>query len=77
MTNVPTVFPAGMDMVGGTTTDDLSEASLIGSPPAGARLPIVIVPVTSAPPDTDVGFKLKLMSLGGLTVIDPEIEVVL
>jgi len=53
--NVTLVAPAGTQTVGGTETLLLFDARVTGSPPLGAAVLRVMVPVAAAPPSTVVG----------------------
>ena len=61
---VPLVAPAAIVAVAGTVAAALFDARLTLSPPAGAALLIVIVPVELFPPTKPVGFKLKAVTFG-------------
>jgi hypothetical protein len=62
------VWPAAIVTLDGTVTIELLLTKEIGKPPAGAGLPIVIVPVDGLPPIKAVGFKLMEESPGGVMV---------
>lgn len=54
-TNVADVAPAATVTVAGTTTAAFDDVNVTTNPPAGAGPPIVTVPVTDAPPTTEIG----------------------
>ncbi len=67
--NVPLVAPAAMLNDAGTVAAAvLLEWRVTGYPPVGAALEIVTVPVEAVPPTTDVGFKVKVVIVGAVTV---------
>lgn len=65
---VPVVAPAARVAVAGTVAAALSEASATTSPPTGAGLEIVIVPVEVAPPSRVVGLRARPVTFGPVTV---------
>jgi len=71
---VPVVAPAAIVAVAGTVAAALSEARLTLSPPVGAALLIVIVPVEPLPPTKPVGFRLTPVTFGPVT---PSVAVLL
>jgi len=67
--NVAVVAPAGTVTVAGTCASvALLEVRATDIPPVGAALPRVTVPVELMPPATDVGFRERPVTTGGLTV---------
>jgi len=65
---VAEVFPTAIvTVVGGVAADRLL-ARVIKSPPVGAALPIVTVPVLDFPPATLDGLKVSVINVGGLIV---------
>lgn len=70
MVNVPLVEPAGMIVVAGTTAAPLEELRLTESPPAGAALEIVRVPVEVAGSVTVVGLTVSAVIVGALIAKD-------
>jgi len=66
--NVVLVEPAGIVAVAGTVAELELLLSEIGSPPVGAAVPIVTVPVELLPPKTLVGDKVSAVTVGGLIV---------
>lgn len=63
---VPVVAPAAIVAVPVTVAAVLLEVTVIGRPPAGAGLLIVIVPVEVAPPETEVGFSERVATVGAV-----------
>jgi len=62
------VFPAGIVTDAGTVADgELLESEII-RPPVGAAVPIATVPILVFPPFTEVGFKVRDLIVGELTV---------
>jgi hypothetical protein len=74
MVNVPVAEAAAMVAVPSTVTPlaVLSLDIVTVKPPVGAGLEIVTVPVELVPPITDVGFSVRLTSVGAVTVSGPE-----
>jgi len=66
--NVADVLPAGIITVAGTIADDWLLESVTASPPAGATLLILTVPVEDLPPFTLAGLSVTESSVGGLIV---------
>jgi hypothetical protein len=60
--NVADVAPAGTVTEAGTFADTLELVSVTTTPPAGAAPLSVTVPVTPAPPTTDAGFTVTVLS---------------
>jgi hypothetical protein len=75
MVNVPEVLPAAIVIVAGTLAALPTLDRLTTSPPAGAAVPIVTVPVDGFPPITEAGFKLKPVRSGGLMVKFADTEI--
>ena len=67
--NVAVVLPAAMETDAGTVVPARVEASLMGKPPEGAKLEIVIVPTDEAPPKTVAGLNVRLDRTGALMVM--------
>jgi hypothetical protein len=70
--NVAVVAPPVIVTLAGTEAADKLEESAILSPPAGAALVIVTVPVEFNPPTTEAGFTMTDSKSGARTVNDPE-----
>ena len=68
MLKVALVNPAGIVTVAGTVTDAELDDSVMMSPPAGAALETVTVPVEPAPPNNEVGFTVRPVTVGAVTV---------
>ena len=67
--NVAVVAFAAMVTLAGTAATDVSLLmSATAAPPDGAGPPSVTVPVDALPPVTDVGFRLTVLTTGGVTV---------
>jgi hypothetical protein len=66
--NVALVLPAAIVTDAGTLAAALLLVRDTVAPPVGAVLPSVTVPCEPLPPVTVVGFKLKELSDGGVTV---------
>jgi len=62
MANVADVAPAGTVTETGTFAETLELVSVTTTPPAGAAADNVTVPVTPAPPTTDAGFTVTVVS---------------
>lgn len=72
--NFAEVFPAGMVTVDGRVASLLLLERLTFTPPVGAAVPIVTVPLEVFPPTTDAGLRVKPVMTGGLTVSDADSE---
>ena len=68
---VPDVFPAGIVIVAGTVAEELLLVIVTVSPPTGAEVPMLTVPVEDFPPFTEAGLSVRLTIAGGLTVKVP------
>jgi hypothetical protein len=66
--NVTDVFPAGTVTNAGTDAAPLLLVRFSETPPVGAAVPRVIVPVEVLPPNTEVGLRLSPVTAGGLMV---------
>jgi hypothetical protein len=66
--NVPVVAPAATLTDDGTVAAALLELRATATPPEGAALLSVTVPVEVFPPATDVGFKVTDVTVGALTL---------
>ena len=71
---VAEVLPAGMVIVVGTVAEDPVAERAMASPPVGAPILIVTVPMLVLPPTTDVGLSVTDLTVGGVsvTVVVPE-----
>jgi len=69
--NVAVVAPAATVTVAGTVAPARFDESVIGSPPAGAGLEMVTVPVEFVPPSTVVGLSERVVTVGALTFRGP------
>ena len=65
---VAVVAPAATVTLAGTVAAALLLDKLTVSPPVGAALPKVTVPVDEVPPVTEVGFSVTDETVGGFTV---------
>ena len=63
-------LPAGTATDVGTVALPLLLERITDTPPIGATVPKVTVPVETPPPTTDVGFKTSDVTTGGLMVND-------
>ena len=61
-------FAATVTLAGTVAAAVLLLLSATTAPPAGAGPPSVTVPVDALPPVTDVGFRLTVLTTGGVTV---------
>src|SRR5271166_612666 len=68
---VAVVAPAGTVTLAGTVAEALLLDKPTESPPVGAALPKVTVPVDEVPPVTEVGFSVTDETTGGFTVNVP------
>jgi len=66
--NVAVVAPAATVTEAGVLVELLLSESVTASPPVGAALEMVTVPVEEAPPTTEVGFTVTDDTVGELTV---------
>jgi len=67
MAKVAVVAPAPTVTVAGTVAAAFVEDKVIESPPVGAALEIVTVPVEPAPPNRVVGLRVRPVTVGALT----------
>ena len=72
---VAEVAPAATVTVAGTVALALLLDNDTTSPPTGAALPMVTVPVELEPPTTEVGFTLTAVTRGAVTVSDAVLEI--
>ena len=72
--NVADVWPAGTVTDEGAEADELFQDSATTTPPAGAALARVTVPVVCEPPITDVG--LKVTDVGAIALMFKPFETV-
>ncbi len=76
MVKVPVVAPAGTEAVAGTVAAANVDDREMGSPPVGAALEIVTVPTELAPPRTDVGLRVRPVTVGPAIARLPAADVV-
>ena len=68
MENVAVVFPDGMVTDAGVVAELLPLEMEMTSPPVGAAVPMVTVPVAVLPPLTEAGLTVRVLSTGGVMV---------